>query len=685
MSHDMQFDIRPNGDKVRVEVHGPGLPAAGQVFNRELLKLPFEEVNQLRRGKAPDTLVQQVRATISQWLLADGLGLLLGSQLGQHDEPLRLIFNVDEELRADFSELPIELLTLQGSSTPLALHPKIGSFVHLLPKVGTAPIAPTSNAWPLRVLVVRSSPQDLPAAVPSAALVLDAIQGTPDLPVEWVHIEILSREQLPGVIGLPTPSELFETLKQSYDILIYLGHGDVQPSHQGLPPLGVLQLESEDGLRRDSLPADKLAVLLHNHPVPVVLLIGCLTAVDIDPPDPEAATRQALLEEELPAWMRGSLGVAQALVNSESGVQIAVGMQYWLEKKDAERFVEEFFASLLRDKPGHVETAIRQARVRLHIASPQIQSWSAPVLFRALGSEPMFPFLAQSPGPRCPPSDVNERSQIYRDTFWKHLSKQPADQAAISIFIETLDRLDQDLVRQFLKASALIMPDRGLTTQPNATVTIPIKLHQPVKVTSLEGRFVVGGTNVTIQSLKVSQGLTDSGYRALFDVRDSQADFEIRRKNGDSPLPEGVLFNATLTLGSMDPAVYVIGIEAISTEPELSVCAGNNAIIVLKPATGGSGGSGDGAPVAGPGAMPAATGSGGSGSGEGALALDAVAQRLADLNTSIRETWDLINQYEQLRRLSDNPRERLRAERAITDLRTQLKEYEQEYQKLQQG
>jgi hypothetical protein len=59
-------------------------------------------------------------------------------------------------------------------------------------------------------------------------------------------------------------------------------------------------------------------------------------------------------------------------------------------------------------------------------------------------------------------------------------------------------------------------------------------------------------------------------------------------------------------------------------------------------------------------------------------------QRCADLAESIRETLELIKQYEDQHRLADDPKFKRRAEREITDLRAQLVAYEAEYRKLGQ-
>jgi hypothetical protein len=54
-------------------------------------------------------------------------------------------------------------------------------------------------------------------------------------------------------------------------------------------------------------------------------------------------------------------------------------------------------------------------------------------------------------------------------------------------------------------------------------------------------------------------------------------------------------------------------------------------------------------------------------------------QRCADLAESIRETLELVKEYEDQRRLADDPKVKRRAERQIADLRSQLAAYQAEY------
>ena len=58
-------------------------------------------------------------------------------------------------------------------------------------------------------------------------------------------------------------------------------------------------------------------------------------------------------------------------------------------------------------------------------------------------------------------------------------------------------------------------------------------------------------------------------------------------------------------------------------------------------------------------------------------------QRCDSLGELIRDAQALLKEYEELRLLADDPKEKLRLERQIADLKAQMKDYEAEYQELQ--
>lgn len=61
------------------------------------------------------------------------------------------------------------------------------------------------------------------------------------------------------------------------------------------------------------------------------------------------------------------------------------------------------------------------------------------------------------------------------------------------------------------------------------------------------------------------------------------------------------------------------------------------------------------------------------------------ARRCAALAARIEEAWKLINEFEDVRLLSSDPRERRRAELAISGLREDLERFEKEYRDLKTG
>jgi hypothetical protein len=577
MSNDLLFEIAPSDGQLRLNLKGGNLPAAGYPLSRPPFRLPPDQLDQLRRGDAPPALVQHVKGAVSQWLLDNDLIPLLLQVLGQqNDEPVRLIFTTnDEQLRSDLADVPFELVVLPGG-IPLALRQMVASLVHLLPYAGIKPPTPISASWPFRVLIVHSNPPDLGGQVPDVAPIRDAIlKLRNDLDPQHLQVDVLSRQDGDGVVGRPTPSMLRKRLNTiSYDVLVYFGHGDLQENFAELPPVGVLQLESDDGDAHTIVLTDQLAQLLHDRPVPVVLLVGCLTAAQPVPDE---------IMEMIPQWMRGSQGVTQALVNSESGVHFAVGMRYRIDGTDAKRFLAHFFRSLLVENKGNVEAAVRAGRTAVYWTNPNALSWSAPMVFRTLGSEPMFPVLASAPS--CP--SIAEH-QERRAEIWKHLaaykwSYSPEGRASMHYLLEQEEQKMRQVFQ--LRQASLIMPDFLNLRPEESPVTLQVHLYGSAAVDELEGRLVAGNGEVNIQAVKATEALKESGYNIFSDVEGNQGTFLIKKQashNGD-PLPEGPLFDVTMTLGSSVQIVCPVTTDIVNIKPPRLVCSVDNAVIVAPP------------------------------------------------------------------------------------------------------
>jgi len=580
MSSDFLIKIVPgNNDQLALIVEADTLPQVGQRLPRLPLNLDISLIDQLRRGDAQAISVQRVTAAVSAWLLGNDLNAFLLITLGgRQGGQVRLVFNVDERLRAALADLPVELLELNGSVVPLALNPKISAIVHLLEKVGVPQNSPSARSWPLRVLIVRSNPFDLGGSVPSATLIRDDIMRLGrQLGPNLVKVDLLSSEV--GVARSATWEAFREQLRKTpYDIVVYLGHGDLLPANEGLPPSGVLQLETSDAAAHTPVSAKQLAAVLYNYPVPVVILAGCLTAADL----PNEIKQS--VEESLPQWMRGSQGVAQALVNSESGVQFAVGMRYRLETQDAVTFLRIFFRSLLHDKPGNTEEAVRAGRAELHAIRPFPPSWAAPVIFSTRSSEPRFDFLA-TPPPMIEAFD--EQAQELRNIFWKRLIQQPLSKrlpGGLDPLYQVLADIEQRLRGDPLNKGPLLMP--AMVEAPaGQTITLPVELHGQLELDELKGKIVVSGEAVSVQWVRGTQALRDRGYQVLAAPDGNEIMFQIERtpNNAGGPLPEGSLFEITLTLSAMFPIVYSVNVNVFAIVPYRLIRLGNNAIIVPTP------------------------------------------------------------------------------------------------------
>ena len=580
--------IAPNGENgLRFVLNAEILktPQAGRVFSRSPRKTAVtdDELRQLQYGDAPSPFVDDVRVRLSKWFLAQDLEALVGTALdfAQGGEPITLVFSVDEALAADLGDTPFELIGLSGNPEGLVLNTRIASFIHLLPKV-EAPINKT-RSWPLRVLIVRSNPKDLGGAIPPADPMRQALRRImaedPVLNPELVKIDILSREDGPDLAGLPTVAQLENQLdRKEYDILVYIGHGDVSSSASPERKTGgVLQLEDETGENRATLDAGTLARLLgEQNPVPVVLLLGCLTATEDIPEDMREGVK-----ELLPQWLSGSRGVAQVLINSASGVQFAIGMRYKIDTTIALLFFEHFFRSLLRNNPGNVEAAVRFARSRLARMS---YMWSAPVVFSTLHDEPLFPFIEDRP--TCPTLETHEKT---RTLLWKNLAKvkwslrdQDTFKELISDWQQSLNEYDATIAATMKEHNAAFVAPGFMEVKPGQEIRIPVKLFGGLKnVEEIEGKITISAGPQLISELKGSKLLSDSNFN--LNSLDNNSGFLIRHSADGGSLAEGALFDILLTAPAETQGVLSVKISKLKTKPPMKVCEGDNAIVFPLP------------------------------------------------------------------------------------------------------
>lgn len=223
---------------------------------------------------------------------------------------------------------------------------------------------------PLRVLVMISSPSDLPElAVDREEQLLRAT--TADL-VGRGSIELVV---LKGPAA--TLHGLQEALLDPFHVFHFIGHGAFDTADQQ----GVLALERPDGTAH---PVDggRLGTLLHDaKDLQLAVLNACEGA--------RTSGRDAFS------------GVAQALVRQ--GLPAVVAMQTEISDRAALVFTHEFYSFLTRGLP--IDAAICEVRKAMAI-SDEAAEWGTAVLLRSDADQPFtFPAAATSPAARPQPEE----------------------------------------------------------------------------------------------------------------------------------------------------------------------------------------------------------------------------------------------------------------------------------------
>ena len=578
---------------------------------RERVVLDEDDIDKLLRGELSGDEglkeLERIAGKVSQWLLKEDLGHALDLVLSEmKNEQMRLIFTVDDRLGSmfDLATVPVELIrnAPAGGGSEYALSPKIAAFLHVLEKVGDPPR--NTEKWPLRVLLVRSDPKDLFEAVPLALPISNNIKAKSGLGPRALQINVLSREE---GIGRPATWKALrnEIRNNSYHILIYLGHADLKQEANQL--VGFLQMESEDGEGHQNVAGRFLKTELENNAVPVVMMVGCLTAAqrskleDEDRQDLDAIAMQTI---------RASHGLAQTLINSGSSVQVAIGMRYRLWSEDARSFLESFFESLLKggqkgELKGNVEAAVQYARRELY-NSTYCAAYSAPVIFRAVQDaskdEPIFKFLKEDPPqpppemPGVPPPAAAKAPDPALVERWKARAFIWDDLQSISLGarqpvtveekLRDLKRIEQQLMKDTSQQAALIMTEFVLA-KPKDTVTVTIRLHDLLEgVTSLKGKLTVDRADVVIKDVAASPQLAVHGYK-LDEVKVDEGELTFSIKptliGGGTLLPESPLFQFQMQLGPNFPVRYSLVLSEVETVPPRDVYPGTNVVLVPPP------------------------------------------------------------------------------------------------------
>ena len=607
MNRDFRIALVPGAkeDEVQLVLYGIGYAEAGKPLDitRMLFTPQIEEIDPPPpklvdidpsilgelRGEEGKRKVESAIKLVSDWVLGTDVSLALETLIGNlpPDSQVRIIFSADKRLRPifDLTKVPVELIRPKGVDIPFAINPKVASILHLLDEVGVGQSAASSLDWPLRVLIVRSNPTDLGLAVPEATPLRNKILNLGDkFGGGAVVVDVISSE---ATVGTPATWDAFTKKlndQEPYDIVIYLGHGSLE--EEGAELIGCLQFEDSGG-RHDPIPAYNIVVPLENKPVPVVLLIACQTSDQV-----VEDKYKKLHAANMPRWIRGSQGVAQALINSpQSGTQLVVGMRYKLDTEDAVRFLESFFDSLLQNTPGNVEAAVHLARQELKTKSRFPAAFSAPVVFRRLRGpdvdEPLFRFIANKKyvATTCqgPEGDWTAREILWTDLKelpWGQRSEESKGQAQ-----RMLKLFEDRLIQNAVAKAALILPE-SILGLPGEKTILRVKLHGSLgeaNLTKLSGQLLFDREDISIDKVQASPELKAAGYKALTEIGTRQVDFSIEPTAEPKALQNVTLFEVTLIMGSSFNHWSHVRISGIQTKPQKVVCPGMNAIVVPPP------------------------------------------------------------------------------------------------------
>jgi hypothetical protein len=569
--------------KLRFSVRSGNPPLNDIVYERSEPGLTDAIIEALRGGNADEATIFAAETGITNWLLSNPPDALFEKLSAALDapEPVRLIFRLEDTLRAKLGQLPIELARAKSGGY-LIFSKNLQSIVHLLPYDGPAQTSLSALGYPLRVLIVRSNPFNLGGAVPPALPICKKILdiGQQRFGKGQIVVDLLSRENTDENL-LPTWDGFQKQVKMGYHLFVYLGHGDLKP--ESIPPVGVLQFEDPWGKNPVSVRPDQLKLSLQDHPIPVVLLVGCLTATQFQQnylaEQPEER-RKALLN-----WIQGNQGVAQALVESDSGVQLAVGMRYKLDTDLAQDFLLEFFEALLGTaNRGNVEAAVREGRSKIFQSYPTLASWSAPVIYRnldksnaSLGKEPMFSFLLSPPKS----DDAEDRAATeVRSASWKQMAKLSTSRRSAGetdFPLQMLGMMEERLKAKYKPQAAALLIVGYVEAEPSKKVAVPIRIEGQVNFQALAGRITIDGSSAQDVSIQ-----TAPEWKKIFKIANLENNgFELKRTDGKfDALPEGPMLEVRLTTGDLRGVVYKIGI-TLEDEPAHPVIRTvDNAIIV---------------------------------------------------------------------------------------------------------
>jgi hypothetical protein len=274
--------------------------------------------------------------------------------------------------------------------------------------------------------------------------------------------------------------------------------------------------------------------------------------------------------------MRGNQAMAQALVNSASGVSFAVGMRCKVEDDDAQKFIKAFFESLFSLEVGNLEMAVRAARRELYGDKPQSSCWAAPVVFSSLPSEPVFAYLKK------PTLELTKEITLQLDLrreFWRLLAAMPIAQRPGALTDAILANRNA-LETEMLKQGAVLTPEMedGVAGQ---TLAGRITLRGALVCEFLQAKIATS-SDLEVTAVRPKPALANSAFRVMYDPAEPCV-FHIHLKDphrAATLLPIGELIEFDVKVSSDAGRVCPVNLELLATDAEQRFWPGMNAVLV---------------------------------------------------------------------------------------------------------
>jgi hypothetical protein len=569
---DIIIKITPGaGNQIRLEARVNGEAP----MNYERAGLPAlhpDLLTEIRRGNPARQRVREVATIVSDWLLSNDLRPVIQRGL---TPKTRIIFQYDWELAPRIIDVPLELIEL-NQDDPLVLQPRIRAILHeLMPVPGAPTRAEAISGWPLEILLVRAAPQGFDP-VPPILPIAEAIRNSARMHDQLLRVTCLTSEDGTSMGGKTMLTRLAEIIHQRPPhIVVFLGHGDVNPSFTDhvLPCLVYFEDETQ-GQVQVSARMLRNELIKSGRAVPLVILAGCFTAVQ-----PQAGADAAANQETSRRRPEGIQGMAQTLVDGSMGVQMAVGTRTRLDSSDAQTFLTTFFESLLARNPGDVDASVHEARMELNRRAPSSFGCYTPAVFRSGQTAGLFEFLLHPP--RRPPTVEDMATLNARRKAWHSLVQLPAGAAATAQAIcSVLDTIEADQVfqRAIARPETLVVPSR---VQASARqVDVSVTLHGAANLKVLQGLVRIPSSARVLEVTRGKAAVDTKMWLCHHEDIEGVIEFRLYHPDHAVDIPQDSILDIRLELDGKTGHFHEVTVELIKTEPMIPIRGETNAIIV---------------------------------------------------------------------------------------------------------